>query len=214
MTTKTLRAALYCRVSTTDQTTENQRLELQRYAEARGWTVTEYLDEGVSGTKERRPGLDRLMADARRRRIDVVVVWRLDRLGRNLKHLITALDELAALGMAFVSLNEGLDWTTPAGRLQAQLLAMIAEFERERIRERISAGLARARNQGQRLGRRPQRIASEALQRVAGLSVREAAKFLGVPPSRVYNERLRVFGNVPEPTPQNAEESGTERAAV
>ena len=192
MTTKPLRAALYCRVGTTDQTTENQRLELQRYADARNWTITEYLDEGISGTKERRPALDRLMADARRRHIDVVLVWRLDRLGRNLKHLITVLDELAAVGIAFVSLNEGLDWTTPAGRLQAQLLAMIAEFERERIREKISAGLARARKQGQRLGRRRQRIAPEALQRVAGLSVREAAKVLGVPASRVHRERERI----------------------
>jgi DNA invertase Pin-like site-specific DNA recombinase len=211
---ETKRAALYARVSTADQTTENQLLELRRYCDARGWTFTEYIDQAVSGAKERRPALDRLMTDARRRRLDVVVVWRLDRLGRNLKHLIMVLDELAALGIAFVSLNEGLDWTTPAGRLQAQLLAMIAEFERERIRERISAGLARARKQGQRLGRRRRRIAPEALQRVAGLSIRAAAKVLGVPASRVYNERLRVFGNVPEPTSRNAEESSTEKAAV
>ncbi len=118
MTTKTTRAAVYARVSTADQTCENQLLELRRYCEVRGWTAAEYLDHGVSGAKERRPALDRLLTDARRRRFDVLVVWRLDRLGRNLKHLITTLDDLAALGVAFVSLNEGIDATTPAGRLQ------------------------------------------------------------------------------------------------
>jgi hypothetical protein len=121
MMTKALRAALYARVSTTEQTTENQLIELHRYAEARGWTITEYLDEGISGTKERRPALDRLMSDARRRRFDVLVVWRLDRLGRNLKHLITTLDGLTALGIAFTSLNEGIDGTTPAGKLQMHI---------------------------------------------------------------------------------------------
>src|SRR5262245_25454642 len=95
------RAAIYARVSTTDQTTENQLLELRRYIEARGWTASEYVEEAVSGAKERRPALDRLMADARRRRVDVLVVWRLDRLGRSLKHLILTLDDLAALGIAF-----------------------------------------------------------------------------------------------------------------
>ena len=164
------RAAVYVRVSTREQTCDNQLLELRRYCEARGWTATEYIDEAVSGTKERRPALDRLMTDARRRRCDILVVWRLDRLGRNLKHLITMLEELTALGVAFTSLNEGIDTTTPAGRLQLHLLAAIAQFERERIKERIQAGLARARRQGQRLGRRRQRIAPAALQRVAGLS--------------------------------------------
>src|SRR5687768_14815206 len=98
MTARTTRAAIYARVSTTDQTTENQLLELRRYCEARRWTAAEYLDEGISGAKERRPALDRLLTDARRRRFDVLVVWRLDRLGRDLKHLVMTLDELAALG--------------------------------------------------------------------------------------------------------------------
>jgi DNA invertase Pin-like site-specific DNA recombinase len=116
--------------------------------EARGWASTEYVDRGVSGTKDRRPDLDRLLADARRRRFDVLVCWRLDRLGRNLKHLITLLEELQALGVAFVSLAEGIDATTPAGKLQMHILGAIAEFERERIRERVLAGLQRARAQG------------------------------------------------------------------
>src|SRR5882724_10545653 len=112
-----MRAAIYARVSTADQTCDNQLIELRRYVEARGWTVQEFVDAGVSGTKDRRPALDTLLRDAKRRRFDVVVCWRLDRLGRNLKHLITLLEELQALGVAFVSLAEGIDATTPAGKL-------------------------------------------------------------------------------------------------
>ena len=142
-----MRAALYARVSTSDQTTDNQLHELRRYAEARGWTVSEYTDT-ISGAKDRRPALDRLVKDARRRRIDVLLCWRLDRLGRNLKHLVTLLDELSVLGVAFVSLHEGIDATTPAGKLQMHILAAIAEFERARIAERVKAGLKRAKSQG------------------------------------------------------------------
>src|SRR5206468_9767355 len=148
-----MKAAIYARVSTLDQEPENQLAELRRYVAARGWTSVEHVDRGVSGAKDRRPALDRLLVDARRRRLDVLVVWRLDRLGRNLRHLITLLEELQALGIAFVSLGEGIDATTPAGKLQMHILGAIAEFERERIRERVLAGLARARAQGKRLGR-------------------------------------------------------------
>src|SRR3954452_7974759 len=146
-----MRAALYARVSTLDQEPENQLEELRRYADARGWTATEYVDRGVSGSKDRRLALDQLLADAKRRRFDVLVCWRLDRLGRNLRHLILLLDDLQALGIPFVSLSEGIDATTPAGRLQLHVLGAIAEFERERIRERVLAGLQRARVQGKRL---------------------------------------------------------------
>src|SRR5579864_352220 len=140
-----MKAAIYARVSTIDQEPENQLQELRRYVEARGWTATEYVDRGVSGATDRRPALDQLLADARRRRFDVLVCWRLDRLGRNLKHLITLLDELQALGVAFISMGEGIDCTTPAGKLQLHILAALAEFERERIRERVLAGIQRAR---------------------------------------------------------------------
>lgn len=140
------RAALYTRVSTADQHTENQLLELRQFAAARGWTVVrEYEDAGVSGAKESRPALNALVQDARRRRFDVLVCWRLDRLGRNLRHLVLLLDELHALGVSFASLNEGIDATTPAGRLQMHMLAALSEFERGRIQERVRAGLARAR---------------------------------------------------------------------
>jgi DNA invertase Pin-like site-specific DNA recombinase len=184
-----MRAAIYARVSTLDQEPENQLAELRRYIEARGWQAIEYVDRGVSGAKDKRPALDRLVADARRRRFDVLVVWRLDRLGRNLKHLVTLLDELQSLGVGFVSLNEGIDATTAAGRLQMAVLAAIAAFERDRIRERVVAGLARVRATGRLLGRPRAALGDDAVARTAHLSVREAAKALGIGPSLVYRHR-------------------------
>ena len=148
-----MRAAIYARVSTLDQEPENQLQELRRYVEARSWTAVEFVDRGVSGSKDRRPALDALIKDAKRRRFDVLICWRLDRLGRNLRHLITLLDELQVLGVAFVSLAEGIDATTPAGKLQMHIVGAIAEFERARIAERVRAGLVRARRQGKKLGR-------------------------------------------------------------
>src|SRR5262249_26999852 len=169
-----MRAAIYARVSTFDQEPENQLAELRRYVEARGWTAVEYVDRGVSGAKDRRPALDTLVAQATRRRFDVLVCWRLDRLGRNLKHLITLLAELHALGVAFVSLAEGTDATTPAGKLQMHILGAIAEFERARIQERVRARLARAKRQGKRLGR--PRVHPVKAVDAGGLSVRAAAR--------------------------------------
>ena len=181
-----MRAALYARVSTFDQEPENQLAELRQYVTARGWSAHEYTDKGISGAKDKRPALDALIRDAKRRRFDVLVCWRLDRLGRSLKHLVTLLDELQVLGIAFVSLGEGIDATTPAGKLQMHILAAIAEFERARISERVTAGLARVRQQGRKLGR-PERIVSEAiLAPVRGLPVREAAEQLGVSLATAY----------------------------
>src|SRR5712692_421424 len=185
-----MKAAIYARVSTLDQKPENQLAELRRYVEARGWSATEYVDRGVSGAKDRRPALDRLIADATRRKFDVLVCWRLDRLGRNLKHLVTLLEDLQALGVAFVSLGEGIDCTTPAGRLQLHVLAALAEFERSRIAERVRAGLARVRASGRRLGRPRATLAADDIERTASLSVREAAGVLGVNPSLVHRHRL------------------------
>jgi DNA invertase Pin-like site-specific DNA recombinase len=188
------RVAIYARVSTLDQQPENQLLELRRYAEARGWrVVAEHVDHGISGAKERRPALDALKADAKRRRIDAVLCWRLDRLGRNLRHLILLLDELQALGVAFVSLAEGIDATTPAGKLQLHILGAIAEFERERIRERVRAGLARARSQGRTLGRRRAVVPPVAVPK--GLTVRAAAEAWGV--SKSTAARWIAEGRVP-----------------
>jgi DNA invertase Pin-like site-specific DNA recombinase len=185
----TFRAAIYARVSTFDQEPENQLQELRRYVEARGWTGTEFVDHGVSGAKEKRPALDALVRDAKRRKFDALVCWRLDRLGRNLRHLVTLIEELQAIGVGFVSMGEGIDATTPAGKLQLHILAALAEFERERIRERVLAGLARAKAQGVRLGRPPRRIDHQQLASVASLPTREAARRLRVPRSTL--QRLR-----------------------
>jgi DNA invertase Pin-like site-specific DNA recombinase len=175
-----MKAAIYARVSTFDQEPENQLQELRRYVEARDWASTEFVDRGVSGAKDRRPALDALLKDAKRRRFDVLVCWRLDRLGRNLKHLITLLDELQALGVAFVSLAEGIDATTPAGKLQMHILGAIAEFERGRIRERVVAGLDRARRNGITLGRPKGAVPVERLAKVSALSLTDASATLGV----------------------------------
>lgn len=190
-----MRAAIYARVSTVDQEPENQLQELRRYVQARGWTGQEYVDRGVSGSKDRRPALDSLVRDARQRRFDVLICWRLDRLGRNLRHLVTMLEELQALGVAFISLGEGIDCTTPAGKLQLHILAALAEFERERIRERVLAGLQRAKEQGRRLGRPRARLPIERLQGVADLPVAIAAEQLGVSRSTLKRWRRQIQGS-------------------
>jgi DNA invertase Pin-like site-specific DNA recombinase len=184
-----VRAAIYARVSTLDQEPENQLQELRRYVEARGWTALEYVDRGVSGAKDRRPALDQLVTDGKRRPFDVLVCWRLDRLGRSLKHLIMLLDDLQALGVSFVSLAEGIDATTPAGKLQMHILGAIAEFERARIVERVRAGLARRAAQGKPLGRPRQTISEDDLARTIGLSTRKAAALLGVSHAAVHRAR-------------------------
>jgi DNA invertase Pin-like site-specific DNA recombinase len=188
-----MKAALYARVSTTDQTCENQLLELRRYCEARGLQVMrEFVDQGVSGSKDRRPALDELILLARRRRFDVLVCWRLDRLGRSLRHLVILLEELQSLGIGFVSLGEGIDLGTPAGRLQLHILAALAEFERSRIQERVRAGLARVRAAGKRLGRPVAAVPPERLQSVQGLPLREAAARLNVSRSTLHRWRVQA----------------------
>ena len=180
------RAAIYARVSTLDQTTENQLTEVRGYILTRGWMAREYVDDGVSGSIESRPALDQLLRDTRRRRFDVLVCWRLGRLGRSLKHLILFLEELSALGVAFVSLAEGIDATTPAGRLQMHILGAIAEFERARIAERVRLGLARVRAEGQTLGRPKTAVTEDQLTSVKGLGAEKAAKKLGISRSTLY----------------------------
>jgi len=150
------RVALYGRVSTLNhnQDPELQMRELREYAEHRGWKIAgEYIDQGVSGSKDSRPALNRLMADACTRKFDVLLVWKLDRFGRSLRHLVNALAELEALGVAFVSLRDNLDLSTPASRLMFQIIGAMAEFERALIQERVRAGLRNARSKGKRLGR-------------------------------------------------------------
>ena len=199
-TPPTRRAAIYARVSTLDQEPENQLIQLRRYVEAREWTPLEYVDKGVSGAKDRRPALDQLLKDGKQRRFDVLVCWRLDRLGRNLRHLILLLDDLQALGVAFVSLQEGIDATTPAGRLQLHVLGAIAEFERARIAERVKAGLTRAKADGKQLGRPKGKIPVARLAAVSDLSHAEAAQSLGLSVSTIKRWRRVV-----QKTPWNAD---------
>lgn len=128
--------------------------DLRAHTQARGWKIyQEYTDKGQSGGKERRPALDTLMEDCRKRKVDAVLVWRLDRFGRSLRHLVNTLDELKQLGVAFVSYKENLDFTTSTGQLMFHLLAAFAQFEKDLIKERVVAGLANARSKGRKLGR-------------------------------------------------------------
>jgi DNA invertase Pin-like site-specific DNA recombinase len=149
-----MRAALYARVSTADQRTASQLDSLRTYALARRLEVAdEYIDHGVSGAKEHRPALDRLVSDAKRRRFDVLVVSKLDRLARSVRHLVNLTAELEALGVDLVVLDQGLDTSTPAGKLLFHVLSAIAEFERDLIRERVTAGMKAAKRRGAKLGR-------------------------------------------------------------
>ena len=178
------RVALYARVSTCNgQDPEMQLRELREYASRRGWTITtEYVDHGVSGSKESRPQLNELMADAHRRKFDAVLVWKIDRWGRSLTHLVNSLADLAAYGVAFVSLRDNLDLSTPSGRLMLQIIGAMAEFERSLIQERVRAGLRNARAKGQRLGRPSIDLnPAEVLQlRARGLAWRAIASQLGI----------------------------------
>jgi len=154
------RVAIYGRVSTLNhgQDVSLQTRDLREYCERRGWTVIgEYVEVGVSGMKERRPELDRLLAAAYSGRFDAVLVWKLDRFGRSLRHLVNTIAELEARGISFVSLRDNLDLSTPSGRLMFQIIGAMAEFERALIAERVKAGMKNARAKGRRIGR-PSRV--------------------------------------------------------
>jgi len=149
-----MKAGLYARVSTNHgQDPELQLTELREYATKRGWEITEFVDVGVSGSKDSRPQLDAMMKLAKARKLDVIAVWKLDRFGRSLRHLVDALAELQAVDVMFVSLRDNLDLTTPAGRMMFHVIGAMAESERELAKERIKAGLTVARSKGTKLGR-------------------------------------------------------------
>ena len=164
--------ALYARVSTSNghQDPEMQLRELREFCSRRGWKVAKEYVDYVSGSKDSRPAINQLMADAGQRKIDAVLVWKLDRFARSLKHLVNALAEFDALGVAFVSLRDNLDLTTPAGRLMFQIIGAMAEFERALIQERVKAGLRNARAKGKRIGR--PRVIVDASQ-IAALRLQE-----------------------------------------
>ena len=166
-----------------------QLRELREYAQHRGWTIhREYVDRGVSGSKESRPSLNQLMSDAKIRSFDALLVWKLDRFARSLKHLVVSLAELEALGVAFVSLRDNLDLSTPAGRLMFQIIGAMAEFERALIQERVKAGLKNAKAKGKRLGR-PTVIVDRSkvlTLRAAGLSWNAIALKTGISAASAY----------------------------
>ena len=195
----TFRAALYARVSTMNhQDPEMQLSELREYAERRGFvTVGEYVDHGISGSKESRPSLNRLMADAHQRKFDAVLVWKIDRFGRSLKHLVNALADLSAVGVAFISLRDNLDLSTPSGRLMFQVIGAMSEFERALIQERVKAGLRNARAKGRQLGR-PRRIVNTdriTALRAQGASWRTISAELGVGLATLYRRQSSAIGD-------------------
>ena len=181
----TPRVALYARVSTKnkDQDPETQLVALREFAGHRGFEIIgEYIDIGISGSKARRPELDRMMTDAKRRRFDAVLVARFDRFARSTRHLVLALDEFQALGIDFISLSESVDTSTPMGKMICTVIGAVAELERSLIRERVSMGLKRARREGKRLGRPRVKVDSPRIAglRIQGRSWREITDMLGV----------------------------------
>lgn len=185
-----LRVALYARVSTSDQSLDPQLDTLRKYADARRWEPCEFLDHGQSGRSDQRDGLRALLEAARKRQVDAVAVVKLDRLGRSLAHLLSVLGELESLGVAFVSLDDGIDTQTAAGRLFMQIRGAFAEYEAALIRERTMAGLEAARRRGKKLGRPPvmdaSQIARARRMRAAGRSVRYIADMLEVSRATVH----------------------------
>src|SRR5208283_5525098 len=147
------RAALYARVSTSDQSPESQLCDLRQYVAARGFNAVEYVDTGFSGAKQSRPALDRLMDDARKRRFDCILVWKFDRFARSTKHLLLALEEFRGLGVQFISYQENIDTTSPLGQALFTIVSAVAQLERDLIRERVRAGLRAARAKGKKFGR-------------------------------------------------------------
>ncbi len=185
------RAAIYARVSTVNhgQDPEMQLRDLRQYVAARGWTIAaEYVDRGISGSVESRPALNALTTDARKRKFDVVAVWKFDRFARSTRHLLCALDEFRSLGIQFVSYSESIDTTTPLGAAVFTIVAAVATLERDLIRERVRAGLRNARAKGKRLGRPPVDldVATVCRLRGQGLSWRAISRAMGIGVGTLY----------------------------
>ena len=184
------RVAIYYRVSTSDQSHDAQVRELREYADRRGLDVIDEYVDTASGAKKNRPELDRMLKDVRSRKVDIVLVWAFDRFARSTSHLVTTLEEFQALGVDFVSYQQQIDTSTPSGKLTFTVLAAIAEFEREMIRERVKAGMAAAKARGKRVGRRkiPMTVQGRIRHlRATGMSVRKVAEQLGVSVGTVAN---------------------------
>src|ERR1700747_631102 len=182
-----MQTAIYARVSTKDQSCDLQVRDLKAYCSARKLTVfREYIDVGESGAKDSRPKLNELMADARKRKFDAVIVWRFDRFARSTKHLLLALEEFRSLGIQFISYQENIDTTSPLGQALFTIVSAVAQLERDLIRERVSAGIRNAQACGKQLGR-PRRVVNHdevRRLRADGASLREIAKKLARLPNR------------------------------
>jgi DNA invertase Pin-like site-specific DNA recombinase len=198
-----MKVAIYARVSTSNgqQDPSMQLHEMREYCERRGWQIaTEYVDLGVSGTREKRPQLDKLFSHAHRHQFDAVVVWKLDRLSRSVSHLLRALENFRTLNIEFVSLSEQMDTSTPAGKMIFTVLGAVAELERSLIVERVKAGLRNARAKGRTLGR-PRKISNTSIiesLRANGASWRTVGIALGVSASTAHATHSRAFGNPPQ----------------
>ena len=201
------RAALYGRVSTFDQTTANQLLDLRQMARQRGLEIIkEYVDHGISGTRTRRPGLDRMMVDARHGQFDILLVWACDRMARSTKHFLEVLDELNRLNIEFASFRENLDTGGPLGRAFVVIISAIAELERSLIVERVRAVLRRAKLEGRRIGRTPLQIDHAALvrDRERGMILNQLAKVHGISKASVCRFLRQLKPTVSETLLPNA----------
>jgi DNA invertase Pin-like site-specific DNA recombinase len=209
-TEMTKRAVIYCRVSTGDQHLETQLLDLRELAKQRGLEVVREYTDIISGAKSKRPGLDQLMADARRHRFDVVLVAAFDRIARNVRHFLEVLDELNHLGIQFVSLRENIDTGGPLGRAMLTIIGAISELERSLIAERVKAGMRRAKLEGRRIGRAPLNIDREQVvgDRRSGMSLTQVAKKHRISRASVCRlvreagRSTRVIAQVPQTSPQ------------
>ncbi len=186
---KDKRVAVYARISTSGQDVELQLVELRKYVVDRNWTIhKEYVDIGQSGAKDSRPQLNQLMADAKRKRFDVVLCWKFDRYARSLKHLVDSLYEFKALDIDFVSLTEGIDTTTPVGMAMFGVIGAMSQLERDLIRERVQAGMRRAREKGKAIGRPMKHLDLTEVKRLRdeGHNITEISKILNVSRASLY----------------------------
>src|SRR5215469_18716436 len=183
---KKIKVAIYIRVSTGGQNTEGQESELKEYAKNRGWEVGRIYRDKITGTTTSRPGLSELMADAKKRRVNVVAVWRFDRFARSVSHLLQALETFRSVGIDFVSISEQVDTSTPTGKMVFTVLGAVAELERSLIAERVRAGMRNARAKGKRIGRPPRTYLDQDTRRsiyeayaIGGASLRRLAVRFG-----------------------------------
>lgn len=206
------RVALYARTSTVrDQDPRIQIDELRRVARQRSWEVVgEFVDHGYSGAKDRRPELDRLMAEVARGKIDVVLVWRFDRFARSVRHLVNALDDFRARGIDFISINDGIDTSTSAGRFTFNVIAAVSELERDIIKERVRLGQQAAVRRGQKMGRptKPVDVEKARALRAEGKSLRQVAAILKVGAATVHRALKDLDGSTEGPA-----QDGDSRAA-